>query len=313
MPLLWGRDMMYDRLDRFAVVACRSCGFLQSWPYLSPEALGRYYPESYFAPVRRTERPHEADCLLALGRRLYARLQRGDSCSRLACRVPPKWIDLALPSHAEPGLPAGRLLDVGSGSGRFLAGALSLGWHVEALDAGAKVDEVGQVLGIPAHQGTLDRIVGRLRPGFDLVSFNHVLEHVATPLETLKAARRLLSPGGVVRVQVPLWRPWCARLFGIYWSSLDLPRHRWHFRVEDIACLSRLAGFGRLLFLPETGTHILTSSVRLWLRHHPAWRRWESWASVDNRALRRATYPLGLAAALLRRPFEGTFYLMDGP
>ena len=77
--------------------------------------------------------------------------------------------------------------------------------------------------------------------------------------------------------------------------------------------MARQAGFNRVMFLPETGTHILTSSLRLWLRHHPAWHRWESWASVDNRALRLATYPVGMAAALLRRPFEGTFYLMKSP
>ena len=81
-------------------------------------------------------------------------------------------------------------------------------------------------------------------------------------------------------------------------------------RVEDLTRVAAQAGLARVLFLPETGTHIVSSSLRLWLRHHAGLSRWESLASVDNRVMRAALFPLGWAAAALRRPFEGTSYLM---
>jgi 2-polyprenyl-3-methyl-5-hydroxy-6-metoxy-1,4-benzoquinol methylase len=38
---------------------------------------------------------------------------------------------------------------------------------------------------------------------FDCVNFGNVLEHVREPVRLLNAARRMLKPGGLLRVAVP--------------------------------------------------------------------------------------------------------------
>jgi hypothetical protein len=91
---------------------------------------------------------------------------------------------------------------------------------------------------------------------------------------------------------------------------LDLPRHRWHFSPADIRRIAKEVGLDRTLYLPETGTHPLSSSLRLWMRDHPWWQRWQGIGSVDNHLTRGILFPLGWCLAVLGRPLEATFYLM---
>lgn len=97
----------------------------------------------------------------------------------------------------------GRLLDVGCGKGAFLA-AWSRAfpqWRLEGFELGDATREVVEaIVGVRAmHSGRLDAIDGR----FDLVSLVHVLEHVASPAETLRIMRNLLSEDGWLFVEVP--------------------------------------------------------------------------------------------------------------
>lgn len=96
----------------------------------------------------------------------------------------------------------GRLLDVGAGIGTFLALARERGWSVagtEVSDSALRLAESRH--GLALVQSQLES--ADLRPGFDVVTLWHVLEHVPSPFRTLRAARRLLSPGGLVVIAVP--------------------------------------------------------------------------------------------------------------
>ncbi len=245
-PVLWGEDLLFHLPGRFAVVRCQQCGFHQSWPGMTVEMLQQYYPRTYYGRIPQPGRIRYRSFLLRVGRGLYRKIQRGAATSRLACLLPPSWLDLALPACRAPG----KLLDVGAGWGRFVIGSTGMGWQAEALDFGPLALRLGELLGIPAYQGTLEENLPSLRSPYDLISFNHVLEHLPSPSETLRASEQVLANGGVVRIQIPLWRAGLVRLFGKYWSALDLPRHRSHFRPSDIRHLAKGAGFNRILYLP---------------------------------------------------------------
>lgn len=304
--VLWGRDLLFDLPGRFALARCLGCGLHYSWPALSPRSLQEHYPGEYYSSVPAPRRPRHRNLLLRIGRRLYRALMLGGGISYLGSTLPPGWIDLALPIKRNPG----RLLDVGAGSGRFIAAAIGMGWKAEALDIGPSVCRVGETLGIRTYQGALEHVARGMESAFDLISFNHVLEHLPDPLATLLAARELLSNGGVIRIQIPLWRPSFARLFGPYWSPIDLPRHRFQYRPSDLRRLAARAGLGCVLFVPETGTHPLSSSLKLLAHGSSRFRSWERVWSVDNHVIRAMMFPLGWCLALFRRPIEATFYLM---
>ena len=264
------------------------------------------YPAEYYGETPRPQPIRRRPFLLCLGRHLHRIIRGGRRISYLACVVPPSWIDLALPAQEEPG----RVLDIGAGWGRFVAAAMSMRWKAEAVDFGDSILDVGKVLNIPVYRGTLEENLYCLSGGYDLISMNRVLEHLPSLLEALQTARALLNDAGVVRIQVPLWRPSFLGVFGKYWSPLDLPRHRWHFRPADIGRLATQAGFDRSLYIPGPRTHPLSSSIKLWMRDQALLKRWHRFASVDNRVLRMALFPLGWWMGAIRRPFEATFYLM---
>ena len=77
---------------------------------------------------------------------------------------------------------------------------------------------------------------------FDVVTFWDVLEHVYSPAETLARMAELLTPGGLVAINVPNWHTPERRIFGRWWAGYDPP---WHLYVFTRPSLTR--------FLEEAG------------------------------------------------------------
>lgn len=131
----------------------------------------------------------------------------------------------------------GRLLDVGCGGASWL-----LLWSrrqrecvgVEPHDATAR--GARERTGLDIRSGDL-RSQGFAAESFDVVTFCHVLEHLADPRAELREARRLLRPGGEILVWVPNYGSLFRRYFGRDWVPYDVPRHLWHFTAPRLAAL----------------------------------------------------------------------------
>lgn len=97
---------------------------------------------------------------------------------------------------------AWRLLDVGAGLGVFPFGMKQAGWDCVALDMDERLAAHHRdVVGVQAIVGDVRTIEGV--GTFDLVSFNKVLEHVDDPVALLSSVGRLLTPDGLVYVELP--------------------------------------------------------------------------------------------------------------
>jgi hypothetical protein len=55
--------------------------------------------------------------------------------------------------------------------------------------------------------------------------FNHSLEHVAAPGESLRQAAALLAPGGLCLVRLPTPDSEAAKRYRQHWIQIDAPRH----------------------------------------------------------------------------------------
>lgn len=99
--------------------------------------------------------------------------------------------------------PAGRLLDVGCGSGVTLRAASRLlpSWRLLGSEmSGRTRAEVEAIPGVEClHVGAAGDVPGT----FDLITISHVLEHVVDPVALLRSLRPKLAPGGLLLVQVP--------------------------------------------------------------------------------------------------------------
>jgi glycosyltransferase involved in cell wall biosynthesis len=83
-----------------------------------------------------------------------------------------------------------RILDVGCGVGYFLRIAAQLGATIEGIEPSPVAAAQAPASGLPIFQGTVEDYVA-LRPdgAFDIITANHVLEHVSDPGEGAPGAR----------------------------------------------------------------------------------------------------------------------------
>src|SRR6266850_225454 len=161
-----------------------------------------------------------------------------------------------------------RLLDVGCGAGFFLRVAMKLGADVEGVEPSVHGAAEARKSGIKVFNGTLEQYVATgIKQPFDVITANHVIEHVPNPVETLTLMKGLLAPRGYIWIAVPnanysLARKLCGR-----WHSTDLPYHLMQFSPESIARAGRSAGLKVQSQTTESIPSIVAGSLRLYLRY----------------------------------------------
>jgi SAM-dependent methyltransferase len=204
--------MMIGLRETFEYRRCSTCASL--WLPAPPDDLGRYYADDYYSMALPS---------LSRGRAAPARM-------RLLLRMP-RTLAWWLPGRR--GVPqftawlAGRgvnltdrIGDVGSGEGTLLASMARNGftdlWGFDPYIRGDR--EHGP---IRLRKGDVEDIT----PGFQLLMFNHSLEHMADPLRAIRTALSKLSPGGRLVVRIPIADSYADRHYGADWVALDPPRH----------------------------------------------------------------------------------------
>jgi 2-polyprenyl-3-methyl-5-hydroxy-6-metoxy-1,4-benzoquinol methylase len=259
----------FDRLvtgdGPFTIMECATCRYGVTVPQLSDSALGRYYSSGYYEGYYE----HSQNLAGSLMHRLRGWIRRW-SATRRHRRPPFLFADTA----------PGRVLDVGCGAGELLEHFAQRGWETYGIEPGSSAAAVAERRGSRVHRGTL-RDQPWQQGSFQLVTFEHSLEHIPDPIDALRRARALLAPGGRLIAVMPNWSCWQRRLlFGSRWVHLDLPRHQQHFSPQ---ALRRVAA-GLDLQVRAVGTTSTAISVAyslhylLFGRWTPGWRLWLSWA-----------------------------------
>jgi SAM-dependent methyltransferase len=142
-----------------------------------------------------------------------------------------------------PATPGGRLLDVGCGSGGFLAQMAELGWHAQGIDPDPAAVAQAREAGLDVTQGTLADLDSDEHAGaFDAITLSHVIEHLHDPGGNLRRINQLLRPGGLLWIATPNLEALGLRRFGRDWLGLDPPRHLVLFTRASLERLLRDAG-----------------------------------------------------------------------
>src|SRR5260370_10928193 len=140
---------------------------------------------------------------------------------------------------ADPLAPrGGELLDIGCGTGNFLAAARDAGYAVSGIELDRNAahfakDRVGLQRVFPL---TISEFAGQHADAkFDVVTFFEVLEHQAAPVEFLQKLRRVLKPRGTIALSVPNREMWMTGP-----DVLDYPPN--HFLRWNAAALKHFLG-----------------------------------------------------------------------
>jgi SAM-dependent methyltransferase len=134
------------------------------------------------------------------------------------------------------------VLDIGCGSGLSLLEATALGAEAFGIEADPNVAPLARDLGLTVHIGNIfDKPFPERR--FDLVALNQVIEHVASPEETLLAIRERLSDGGRVVAAFPNQGSFWRRVCGERWLNWHIPFHVNHFNSRSFRLLAERCGY----------------------------------------------------------------------
>lgn len=127
--------------------------------------------------------------------------------------------------------PPGTILDVGCGDGTLIDALKRRGREAIGLERESDRADV------------LDADISEVEGEHAAVVFWHSLEHLPNPADSVRQARRILAPDGIVVIAVPNIASLQARLFGDDWLALDLPRHLTHFSDQALVDGLEDAGF----------------------------------------------------------------------
>jgi 2-polyprenyl-3-methyl-5-hydroxy-6-metoxy-1,4-benzoquinol methylase len=127
----------------------------------------------------------------------------------------------------------GQILDIGAGTGEFLAVAGKDGWKTVGVEPSDKAKAIAKNKGVSFVEKTSELE----SHSFDVISMWHVLEHVPNLDEQIKELKRLLKPTGTLIVAVPNFKSFDAKHYGNFWAAYDVPIHFWHFSKKAIQLL----------------------------------------------------------------------------
>ncbi|MEV3853486.1 class I SAM-dependent methyltransferase [Streptomyces sp. NPDC050095] len=241
-------DLLQHKPGEFTIDQCRSCAHSFQNPRLTPEGLNFYYRDFY-------------DGLYADQAEKIFGAQTSTKRYQASAR--------ALAHHMEPE----SWLDVGTGHGHFPAVAKQVlpytafdGLDIsEGVEEGRKEGRIDE-----AHRGFLTDLAPQLAGRYDAMSMFHYLEHSLDPREELKAAHRVLRPGGHLMIEVP--DPECryAKLLGKWWVSYFQPQHLHFIPLANLR--TELAALGyTVVAVDRREPHVpldLTAAVALLAGHY---------------------------------------------
>ncbi len=135
------------------------------------------------------------------------------------------------------------VLDVGCGAGYFLKEATDQNWRVEGIELSKKVIERTKELGeFKIHQGEIKSCLDQC-PQYEVITAQHILEHIHDPLTFLKQVHEKLKPGGWLVLAVPNYDSWMRQWAGMNWVLLREQGHLLHFSSRSLASLLKRSQF----------------------------------------------------------------------
>jgi len=129
----------------------------------------------------------------------------------------------------------GRWLDIGCGPGFLLSEARNRGWHCTGLDSSPFAPKFARErFGLDdVHSGLIEDASFE-KETFDVISMQHVIEHLYEPVNTMREVIGLLKPGGILYLETPDINSGTARRDGKSWVHIKIPEHVLYFSQQTL-------------------------------------------------------------------------------
>jgi 2-polyprenyl-3-methyl-5-hydroxy-6-metoxy-1,4-benzoquinol methylase len=200
--------------ETFPVMRCKRCGFMFTNNYPAEEFIGKYYKsEEYISHSNSTT---------GLSGRLY-KFARTLMLSRKR-----KLISAYITS------PGSTLLDIGCGTGHFVAFMKRYGWDAAGIERDIDARQYAAKINKIKVEG--DESMNHLPPShYDVITLWHVLEHFHDPDTAIRQVAGAMKPDGIIVAALPNHYSYDAHHYGPDWAAWDVPRHLWHFNPDSLS------------------------------------------------------------------------------
>lgn len=231
------QDTNYGCPGTFDLVQCTDCGLVYQNPRPTSAEFSKYYPVEQYHPFK------------ALREKGVPRpgARQTERAQLLTEKIGP-----------------GPVLDVGCGSGLFLAAMRQLNWQCRGVEPHkAAAQYAREILRLQVETGDIFSVEDSA--AFKLITFWDVLEHTHSPRSTLSHARKILRTSGYLAINVPNWASLERRVFHEKWIAVDAPRHLYHFTPQTLVKMLSICGFTPESVKASAPPLSLSSNVLRWL------------------------------------------------
>jgi 2-polyprenyl-3-methyl-5-hydroxy-6-metoxy-1,4-benzoquinol methylase len=244
-------DRLFDVQGVWSFLRCSQCGLVWLHPRPITEDMGGVYPSFYYTHNNQ-DKLLKQNSLRNSVKNLI--LSTAFSYSDLFGKYSPKKMIGRLLSLLFPlkeivgasimymnGSRKGKLLDVGCGNGQFLAKMQNLGWEAMGIEPDVQAAQVAQKqFGVPVIMINLEK-AGLPDNYFDVVTMNHVIEHLDDPINSLQECQRILKPRGKLILLSPNINSLGHKIFREFWLGIDPPRHFYLYSLQTLkACIEKV-------------------------------------------------------------------------
>lgn len=203
--------------ETFTLNQCEECGFIFTNPRPEIKGLAKYYDFEDYISHSDTKADFICKCYHLIRKR---NIQRK--------------IKLL-------GKSKGKLLEIGSGTGKLLAECKKRGWETLGVEPNKGARDIASQKNNIDLVECLNEI--KTKGSMDVVMLWHVLEHLPDINESFKKFKYYLKEKGKLVIAVPNCKAYDAKIYKDHWAAYDVPRHLSHFHKTSMKRLANKHGF----------------------------------------------------------------------
>lgn len=258
------------RKQQSVIVKCLNCGLIFIYPQSDDKKLSSYY-QNYVAPSPN-DLKHFQKKLNGLncpsGRAIlkrYYNYKKLLSYENFFLKILASFLRNFKFKFIIPYQGEGRILDIGCGTGLYLALLKNIGWDAYGVEVNHSACLYAENLGIKVFEGGLKE-TKYPSAYFNVVRLNQVLEHLSSPSHTLNEVQRILKSGGTLYIGVPNQRSFAFYFFGEKW--LNKGGHLYAFSPTTLRAICQKAGLSTKRIRFKSSKGVLLEGLFLFLERN---------------------------------------------
>jgi 2-polyprenyl-3-methyl-5-hydroxy-6-metoxy-1,4-benzoquinol methylase len=264
----------------FAIVECAKCGMIYTNPRLRGEKIAELYDADYFQGHGFDRSVNYVKDVDEYGHEQHSYTLNDWDLDTIQSMLRPNGAD------------SPKLLEIGCGTGVFLAKAREHGFACEGLELSSYAAEFVRNMGIPVQTKSIEEASMSDPANFaenmwDVIVMREVIEHLPHPLESLRTIQRWLKPGGVLFMATGNYDSPERKLRGSDWFYFMPEGHLYYFSNRTMTKYLKKAGF-RTVRVTNQGELLMDKLLKLGIL--------KTGEAVPRNLLRRAVFLLIRAA-----------------